>query len=121
MKILKTLNTNKDILVDDFNYDRLKHLKIYDTGSGLQIHYKRGNNGIKNYLPLSKIILLTTANILDHKDRNYLNNQIDNLRSATISQNKINSKLQRNNTSGFKGVCFYKARNKWVAYIKVNG
>ena len=41
---------------------------------------------------------------LDHRDGKRTNNQICNLREATVSQNAANKKLQINNTSGFKGV-----------------
>jgi hypothetical protein len=56
---------------------------------------------------------------IDHKDGNHYNNRISNLREATHSQNHMNHKLQRNNTSGVTGV---KQRGgKWQATIKVNG
>ncbi len=58
--------------------------------------------------------------MIDHKDRNKLNNRLDNLRIATRSQNGINSKLSVQNTSGSKGVTWGKDKNRWRAYIVVN-
>lgn len=58
---------------------------------------------------------------IDHKDENKSNNLIDNLRQATNSQNKINSKRRSDNISGYKGVSFKSANNKWQASIVING
>ena len=57
---------------------------------------------------------------IDHKDRNKSNNRINNLRHATHSCNMRNTGLQQNNTSGIKGVSWYKRSDKWRARIKVN-
>lgn len=58
---------------------------------------------------------------VDHRDGNGLNNTSYNLRLATHQQNQRNKRLQRNNTSGFKGVSWYKKESLWVANISVNG
>jgi hypothetical protein len=57
---------------------------------------------------------------LDHINLNRADNRIKNLRPATRSQNSHNRALQGNNTSGFRGVCFSKAHQKWSASIKLN-
>jgi hypothetical protein len=54
---------------------------------------------------------------IDHIDRNPLNNCRANLRFATLSEQTINRGINRNNTSGVTGVCWYKARNKWEVKI----
>lgn len=59
--------------------------------------------------------------VVDHIKGNSLDNRKSFLRIATYSQNLCNSKLPRNSTSGFKGVAWHKNRNKWVAYIRVDG
>lgn len=57
--------------------------------------------------------------VVDHEDRNKLNNQKSNLRFLTKSGNAVNSKLSKNNTSGIKGV--QSTRNgKWVASLTLN-
>ena len=57
-------------------------------------------------------------NYIDHIDGIKLNNKIENLRAATMSQNGINRPKQANNTSGYKGVYYSIARDKWIAQIK---
>ncbi len=58
---------------------------------------------------------------IDHIDNNKQNNNIINLRFATIQQNCQNRSLSSKNTSGTKGVCWNKKTMKWRAYIKING
>lgn len=64
----------------------------------------------KGYFPL----------LVDHIDRNKLNNKIENLREATKSENNINSGFKKNNTSGYKGVYFHKQTQKWAARAQRN-
>ncbi len=59
--------------------------------------------------------------IIDHKDRNKLNNRIGNLRPATQSVNLLNQKIARNNTSGMRGLSFDKTRGYWRGEVTVNG
>lgn len=58
---------------------------------------------------------------VDHKNRNTGDDRWDNLRVATQAQNKANSGVYRNNTTGFKGVYFDKERGHWRAKAKVGG
>jgi len=58
--------------------------------------------------------------ICDHIDQNSLNNQESNLRIATHSLNSFNSKIQSNNTSGYRGICWHKEVEKWIVRITVN-
>jgi len=57
---------------------------------------------------------------VDHEDRNSLNNNVDNLRLGSSVLQKQNRGMQSNNTSGVKGVSWYKRASKWVAYIEVD-
>lgn len=60
---------------------------------------------------------LPTDNV-DHVNGNKTDNRFTNLREATVSQNAMNRSKQSNNTSGYKGVTWDRAKNKWKAQIK---
>lgn len=55
---------------------------------------------------------------VDHKNHNTKDNRKGNLRLTTKSQNQMNKKKSKNNTSGVTGVSFMKNRNKWISYIQ---
>ena len=57
-------------------------------------------------------------NQIDHINGNRADNRIENLREATNSQNRANSKRQKNNQSGYKGV--KRSGDKWMARIRKN-
>ena len=60
--------------------------------------------------------------IVDHVDsKQFLINNIINLRWATFGQNGFNQGKQKNNTSGFKGVSWCKRTQKYEAGIKIKG
>lgn len=56
--------------------------------------------------------------MLDHIDCNRANNRIENLREASLSQNRMNSTIAKNNTSGSKGVWWNKVHQKWQVCIR---
>lgn len=57
---------------------------------------------------------------IDHIDGNRSNNKLSNLRVATSKQNKENTPIRSNNTSGHKGVHWDKSRQKWMAFVVHN-
>lgn len=58
-------------------------------------------------------------NSIDHEDRTGSNNKQRNLRIATPSQQMINRRMQKSNTTGYVGVTRY--GNQFVARISVRG
>jgi hypothetical protein len=58
---------------------------------------------------------------IDHVNERKADNRFVNLRKATASENKRNSKRHVDNTSGFKGVGWHKQRGKWRAQIMLCG
>jgi hypothetical protein len=58
---------------------------------------------------------------IDHINCKRDDNRWENLRAATRSQNLANTRLSAKNKSGFKGVFWHKAAQKWCSEIRVNG
>lgn len=116
------LTQGKFAKVDDSDYDFLNKWKWY-------AHFRNGWYAIRNIslssgrqtqIKMHRIILDVPKGLqTDHKDGDGLNNQRNNLRVCTNSQNQKNKGSYRTNTSGFKGVSFNK--KKWMARISVDG
>jgi hypothetical protein len=95
-------------------------------GKGAYIHKSTGYKVIKvdcrQYREHRLIWLFingTLPRFLDHIDGNKVNNSIENLRKASISENMHNMTLSSHNTSGVKGVSWNKQSQKWRARIKL--
>ena len=56
---------------------------------------------------------------IDHIDGGFDNNAWCNLRAATQQQQTLNTRLRKDNPTGYRGVV--RSRKKWRAYIKANG
>ena len=63
---------------------------------------------------------LTAQQEVDHikqVDGSHAQDRLSNLRIASRSQNAMNQRIARNNTSGYKGVYWQKTAGKWKAQI----
>lgn len=75
----------------------------------------------KKSIRLHRVILGFDNLLIDHINRNGLDNRKCNLRITDKSENSFNSRLHSNNTIGIKGVKFNKNTKDWTAHIKKNG
>lgn len=57
---------------------------------------------------------------LDHADGDPSNNRFDNLRPASQTENRANSRRPKNNTTSFKGVTLDRRDGRYLATIGVN-
>jgi hypothetical protein len=101
-----------------------KKLKIGDkVGTITKDGYVRTFINGKPYL-VHRIIFLMEYGYLpkyiDHIDRNSLNNNIENLRPATGTQNQYNSTRKRTKNN-LKNVYWVPRLNKWVVRLNING
>jgi hypothetical protein len=113
------LTQGKFAKVDDFNYEVLNKFKWYAKKSGKMFYAYRNLKG-KSVLMHAFIVGTPKGKDTDHIDGDGLNNQENNLRICTHSQNVINRGKYKNNTSGFKGVFWDKKEKKWKVEIRVN-
>jgi len=76
-------------------------------------------NGVEKRIYLHRLLALHYISnphnypLIDHIDRDPLNNDISNLRWATQSINMGNATIRRDNTSGHKKIYYMKRDNKW--------
>lgn len=97
-------------------------------GRYLAVRCIRRTGGRTRRVLMHRIILarmlgrpLTRRDMVDHADGNPLNNQRSNLRLASWAENGFNRSRQANGTSGYKGVTWFKRRQKWQALIQCRG
>lgn len=57
---------------------------------------------------------------IDHINNIQTDNRIINLREANNSQNRHNTRLPKNNTTGYKGVTYHKRQKKFTSHAMVN-
>lgn len=65
--------------------------------------------------------MLTGWELVDHENRDTLDNRRANLRPATSLQNARNASVKRNGVSRFKGVGIHKPTGRWRARIRIDG
>jgi len=120
------LTQGKVVLVDDEDFEYLNQWKWcvrkdHNTFYALRRGIK--SEGIlwrKTILMHRDIISTPKRKITDHINGNGLDNRKENLRICNHTESNRNRKLQKNNTSGYKGVHKIKF-NEYRAKIYING
>ena len=119
-------------LSDAFKYDESSPSKLSDI-NGVHVgalspkssYYTIQHSGKTLYV--HRVIMELSGHslcghlVVDHINRNKLDNTLGNLRVVSQSINMFNTGTPSHNTSGVKGVSFDKSRNKWKAQIHVDG
>ena len=114
------INTGSEFYFDWENFDKIKDYCWYENVNKCGYHSLEARD-YKNGGKLIRMHYLFGCKGWDHIDRNALNNRMNNLRKATVTENNRNQSKPSTNTSGFIGVSYYKPGNKWRSYIKVDG
>jgi len=122
MKEIK-LTQGKITLVDDADFEWLNQWK-WLAFKGLNTFYaaRKPYKATKLLFIHRELLCLTDPKIYtDHIDLNGLNNQRNNLRKATASQNCSNRIATKNSYSKYLGVTFKKQTGRWCAGIEKFG
>jgi hypothetical protein len=108
--------------VDDEDFHELNKHKWHPAKEASGMIYVKRNIGfgIKQRMHIA-ILGQIEGKMIDHRNRNGLDNQRHNLRYCSNAENQRNRGAQRNNKSGYKGVSWYKGSDRWVAQIKCDG
>jgi len=117
------LTQGRAALVDDADFDWLNQFK-WSLSVGdytdyayrmTQVNYKQSN------VKMHRQILSAPKGVqVDHWNGDGLWNLRSNLRLCTPSQNQSNQKKLAFASSTYKGICWSKRLNKWIAQIQVN-
>lgn len=103
--VLLSKRTNKPISNVDKGYLRVKFAGVFHYVHRIAYFMGTGDD--------------PGQDIIDHEDQNPLNNRLSNLRRATRQLNRENSKLNADNSSGFRGV--YKKKGRYQAQLRRDG
>lgn len=120
--ILITYNSkseeNAKVFLDLEDIELVKPHKWYLTNNG---YIATRINGI-SHIYLHRFLLNPPEDlVVDHIDRNPLNNRKENLRICTQQNNNQNSSIPKRNSSGERGVYWNQEINKWCSQINTNG
>jgi hypothetical protein len=113
----------KVIMVDDKDYKWLTTFKWSIVKDAYTFYACRHDytNGTKKIQMHRLILGLTNPKILvDHLDKNGLNNCRNNIRIATCSQNCAYRRPSKNSTSKYLGVSWCNQKKRWRAQISKN-
>ena len=122
-----TLTQGKYALVDDEDYEWLMQWNwccCFLDKRRKNLYAMRNSktvNGKRNSIYMAREILKAKpGQIVDHENRETLDNRRSNLRICSRSENNTNLGLSSISTSGFRGVYWQKKGSIWKAQIKKN-
>lgn len=118
--ILRDTHGNQigEAIIDKADLEIVSKHKWYLTAKG----YVMTRIDRKKQLFIHRLLLNPAPDkVIDHIDRDPLNNRRSNLRECTAGENLLNSKVRKDNITGQTGIVFRKSRNAYVARINRNG
>lgn len=121
---MKKIPLNKGLvtLIDDSDYLSVAEFNWFATKIGRNLYVQRNTqkpDGSKSRQYLHRFLLSEPEGDVLHWDGNGLNNQRDNLRSASRKENLWSFQRKRVGASSrYRGVSWDASRNKWQSRLK---
>lgn len=115
---IKLQNKDGCTLISNVDLKSIQSLKWFKNGN--YAYCTKGQGSLHRFILIPQ---LKDGDQVDHINGDGLDNRRENLRIVTKSQNAQNSKKRKYQgnkppSSIYKGVCFDKRQNKWMAYIR---
>lgn len=117
--IIPVFNTGMFATIDseDFSYLSGYSLTFHKVRQRIRLRARLPDNSLVE-IYLAQFLLKRPQGYVEYIDGNFLNNRKSNLRVVTRQQSARKMKLQKNSTSGVKGVYWRKQKNRWEVTIK---
>lgn len=116
---VKVTNADKWFLIDKEDISILKKHRWRISANGYIV---TDDLEVRKPIYLHKLLMPDCDDkVVDHINRDRLDNRKENLRYATVYENAINTSQLSTNTSGYRGVTFIKQNSQYMAQIVHNG
>lgn len=119
MKKIK-LTRGKFALIDDEDKEKVASFNWYSLKSGYPVRDEWLGCGKKRMVYMHRFIMDAPAGmVVDHINGKKHDNRKGNLRIVTQVENAWNSKIRKDNKSGYRGVSWDKVKGKWGVRMKI--
>lgn len=122
--ILKAKRKGKkhEVAVDGDVFYRFKDIKLYLSKNGYCVFNEGSGRKNRKTRYLHKVIMNRPGLVVDHVNRNKLDNRRRNLRYVDVKLNTWNSSSHKNSSSSYRGVSWHNIGNGgWRARVMRNG